>query len=250
MSPLFLVAGAGLLAGMMNALAGGGSFVTLPALIAAGVPSVNANTTSTVALYPGQLMSTWAYRDGLGPIDAVPLRSLVIVTLMGGAIGAALLLRTPIKTFDVILPWLMAIATVALALGSRLGEMLRRRWRIGVTAVLGVQFCLGIYGGYFGGGVGIMMMAVWSLLSNRTLKSFNAPRTLMVCAANAIAVLIFVAARAVYWREALVMVATAMLGAYFGSRIGRRAPAGVIRVTTVVVSVGITLAFFVRAYFR
>ena len=250
MSPLFLVAGAGLIAGMMNALAGGGSFVTLPALIAAGVPSVNANTTSTVALYPGQLTSTWAYRDGLGPIDAVPLRSLVIVTFIGGAIGAALLLRTPIKTFDVLLPWLMAIATVALALGSRLGEMLRRRWRIGVTAVLGVQFCLGIYGGYFGGGVGIMMMAVWSLLSNRTLKSFNAPRTLMVCAANAIAVLIFVVARAVYWREALVMVVTAMLGAYFGSRIGRRAPAGVIRVTTVVVSVGITLAFFVRAYFN
>ena len=250
MSPFFLVAGAGLLAGMMNALAGGGSFVTLPALIAAGVPSVNANTTSTVALYPGQLTSTWAYRDGLGPIDGVPLRSLVIVTFIGGAIGAALLLHTPIKTFDVILPWLMAIATVALALGSRLGEMLRRRRRIGVTAVLAVQFFLGIYGGYFGGGVGIMMMAVWSLLSSRTLKSFNAPRTLMVCAANAIAVLIFVVARAVYWREALVMLVTAMLGAYFGALIGRRAPAGVIRVTTVVVSVGITLAFFVRAYLR
>ncbi len=82
------------------------------------------------------------------------------------------------------------------------------------------------------------------------MKSFNAPRTLMVCAANAIAVLIFMVARAVYWREALVMLLTAMLGAYFGARIGRRAPAGVIRVTTVVVSVGITVAFFVRAYFR
>jgi hypothetical protein len=220
----------------------------LPALIAAGVPSVNANTTSTVALYPAQLTSTWAYRDGLGPIDSVPLRSLVIVTFIGGAIGAALLLRTPIKTFDVLLPWLMAIATIALALGSRLGEMLRRRWRIGATAVLGVQFCLGVYGGYFGGGVGIMMMAVWSLLSDRTLKSFNAPRTLMVSAANAIAVLIFVVAHAVYWRAALVMLATAIVGAYFGSYIGRRAPAGVIRVMTVALSVGITLAFFVRAY--
>jgi hypothetical protein len=158
----------------MNALAGGASFVTLPALIAAGVPSVNANTTSTVALYPGQLTSSWAYRDGLGPIGSVPLR--------------------------------------------------RRRWRIGAPAVLGVQFCLGIYGGYFGGGVGIMMMAVWSLLTDRTLKSFNAPRTLLVSAANAIAVLIFIAARAVYWREAWIMLATAMLGAYCGSLIGRRAP--------------------------
>jgi hypothetical protein len=251
MSPLFLVAGAGLIAGMMNALAGGGSFVTLPALIAAGVPSVNANTTSTVALYPGQLTSSWAYRDGLGPIGSVPLRSLVIVTFIGGALGAALLLRTPIKTFDVVLPWLMAIATIALALGSRLGEMLRRRqWHIGATTVLGVQFCLGIYGGYFGGGVGIMMMAVWSLLSDRTLKSFNAPRTLLVSAANAIAVLIFIAARAVHWREALIMLVTGMLGAYCGSLIGRRAPAGIIRVATVCLSVGITVAFFVRGYLK
>jgi hypothetical protein len=251
MSPLFLVAGAGLIAGMMNALAGGGSFVTLPALIAAGVPSVNANTTSTVALYPGQLTSSWAYRDGLGPIGSVPLRSLVIVTFIGGALGAALLLRTPIKIFDVVLPWLMAIATVALSLGSRLGEMLRRRqWHIGATAVLGVQFCLGIYGGYFGGCVGIMMMAVWSLLSDRTLKSFNAPRTLLVSAANAIAVLIFIAARAVHWREALIMLVTGMLGAYCGSLIGRRAPAGIIRVATVCLSVGITVAFFVRGYFK
>ena len=234
----------------MNALAGGGSFVTLPALIAAGVPSVNANTTSTVALYPAQLTSSWAYRDGLGPIGAVSLRSLVIVTFVGGALGAALLLRTPIKIFDVVLPWLMAIATAALALGNRLGEMLRRRWRINARAVLGVQFCLGIYGGYFGGGVGIMMMAVWSLLSERTLKSFNAPRTLMVSAANAIAVLIFVAARAVQWRAALVMMVTAMFGAYCGSHIGRRAPAGVIRTATVWLSVGITLAFFVRGYLK
>ncbi len=177
MNPLFLVGGAGLIAGMMNALAGGGTFVTLPALIAAGVSSVNANTTSTVALFPGQLTSTWAYRDGLGSIGSVPLRSLLIATFVGGALGAVLLLRTPIKTFDVVLPWLLAIATAALAFGSRLGEMLRRRWRIGAPAVLTAQFCLGVYGGYFGGGVGIMMMAVWSLLGDRTLKSFNAPRT-------------------------------------------------------------------------
>ena len=250
MNPLFLVAGAGLIAGMMNALAGGGTFVTLPALIAAGVSSVNANTTSTVALFPGQLTSTWAYRDGLGSIGSVPLRSLLIATFVGGALGAVLLLRTPIKTFDVVLPWLLAIATASLAFGSRLGEMLRRRWRIGAPTVLAVQFCLGIYGGYFGGGVGIMMMAVWSLLGDRTLKSFNAPRTLLVCAANTVAVLIFIAAGAVRWREGLVLLAAAILGAYCGSLIGRRAPAGAIRAVTVWLSVGITLAFFVRAYLK
>ena len=250
MSPLSVVAGAGLIAGMMNALAGGGSFVTLPALIAAGVPSVNANTSSTVALFPGTLMSAWTYRDGLGPIGSVSLRPLLIATFVGGALGAVLLLLTPIKTFDLVLPWLMAIATVMLALGSRLGEMLRRHWRIGAAAVLTVQFCLGIYGGYFGGGVGIMMMAVWSLLSERTLKSFNAPRTLLVSAANTIAVLIFIAAQSVRWRETLVMLVAATLGGYLGALIGRRAPAGVVRAGTLLVSVSITLAFFARAYLK
>jgi uncharacterized membrane protein YfcA len=249
-SPLLLVAGAGLIAGMMNALAGGGSFVTLPALIAVGVPSVTANTTSTVALFPGQITSTWAYRDGLGPIGPVSLRSLLLATFLGGVIGALLLLRTPITAFDVILPWLLAIATLTLTFGRQLGEVWRRRWSIGAPLVVVVQFGLGIYGGYFGGGVGIMMMAVWSLLSDRTLKSFNAPRTLLVCAANTVAVFIFIAANAVRWREALVMLAGAIVGGYCGANIGRSAPAGIIRVGTLLLSVGITLVFFLRAYLR
>ena len=250
MNPLIVLGGAGVLAGTMNALAGGGSFVTLPALIAAGVPSVNANTSSTVALFPGQLASTWTYRDGLGPIGPVALRSLVVVTFVGGAIGAVLLLLTPIKTFDFVLPWLMAVATVALVFGARLGELLRRRWHIGVPAVLVAQFGLGIYGGYFGGGVGIMMMAVWSLLTDRTLKSFNAPRTFLVSAANAVAVLIFIAAGSVRWRESLVLLVGAVIGGFCGANIGRRAPAKVIRIGTLLLSVCITLVFFARAYIR
>src|ERR1700761_1206049 len=250
MNPLIVLGGAGVLAGMMNALAGGGSFVSLPALIAAGLPSVNANTSSTVALFPGQLASSWTYRDGLGPIGSVALRSLLIVTFIGGAIGAVLLLLTPIKTFDLVLPWLMAIATIALIFGARLGELLRRHWHIGVPAVLTAQFGLGVYGGYFGGGVGIMMMAVWSLLTDRTLKSFNAPRTFLVSAANAVAVLIFIAAGSVRWRESLIMLAGAVVGGFCGANIGRRAPAGVIRIGTLVLSVCITLLFFARAYLK
>jgi uncharacterized protein len=249
-NPLLLIAGSGVLAGMMNALAGGGSFVTLPALIGVGIPSVTANTTSTVALFPGQLASAWTYRDGLGPVGEVPLKSLLVATFFGGVIGALLLLRTPITAFDKILPWLLAIATVTLAFGRQIGEILRRRGRIGAPLVLAVQFGLGVYGGYFGGGVGIMMMAVWSLLSDRTLKSFNAPRTLMVCAANTVAVFIFIAAHAVRWREALVMLVGAIIGGVCGANIGRRAPAGAIRIGTLTLSVAITLGFFVRAYLK
>src|ERR1700761_9731715 len=97
MNPLIVLGGAGVLAGMMNALAGGGSFVSLPALIAAGLPSVNANTSSTVALFPGQLASSWTYRDGLGPIGSVALRSLVIVTFIGGGVRARVVLLAPTK---------------------------------------------------------------------------------------------------------------------------------------------------------
>jgi uncharacterized membrane protein YfcA len=249
-NPQLLIAGSGVLAGAMNALAGGGTFVTLPALIAVGVPSVTANTTSTVALFPGQIASAWTYRDGLGDVGAASMRSLLLATFLGGVIGALLLLRTPITAFDVILPWLMAIATLALIFGRRLGESLRRRWRIGAPAVVGVQFGLGVYGGYFGGGVGIMMMAVWSLLSDRTLKSFNAPRTLMVCAANTVAVFIFIAAHAVMWREAVAMLLGAVVGGFCGANIGRRAPAGAIRIGTLLLSIGITLGFFARAYWK
>jgi hypothetical protein len=175
---------------------------------------------------------------------------LVIVTFIGGAIGAVLLLLTPIKTFDLVLPWLMAIATAALVSGARLGELLRRRWHIGVPAVLITQFALGIYGGYFGGGVGIMMMAVWSLLTDRTLKSFNAPRTFLVGAANTVAVLIFIAAGSVRWRESVVLLVGAVVGGICGANIGRRAPAGVIRVGTLALSICITLVFFARAYLK
>jgi uncharacterized membrane protein YfcA len=248
MHPLFLVSGAGLVAGAMNALAGGGSFVSLPALIAAGVAPVQANASSTVALFPGGVASAWAYRDGLGPVGSVELRPLLIATLLGGFAGAVLLLCSSSAAFSFALPWLLLIASLALAFGRRLGEILRSRWHIRPRAVLAVQFALGIYGGYFGGAVGIMMIAVWGLLDKRDLKSLNAPRTLLVSAANAIAVLTFVVAHAVQWRETLAMLVAAIAGGYGGAQIGRRAPAHVIRAATLVLTFCITLAFFVRTY--
>lgn len=244
-----LVFAAGMVAGAMNALAGGGSFVSLPALIAAGVPPVQANTSSTVALFPGGLASAWAYRDGLRSVGAVSLRALLAATLGGGLIGALLLLRTSSAAFTFVLPWLLLAALLALAFGRRIGEALRARWQIHAHAVLAVQFALGIYGGYFGGAVGIMMIAVWGLLDNTDLKQLNAPRTLLVSAANVVAVFAFIAADAVRWPETLAMLAGAIIGGYGGARIGRRAPPGIIRALTLLATGGITLAFFVKTYF-
>jgi uncharacterized protein len=248
MDHIFLISIAGILAGAMNALAGGGSFVTLPALIAAGVPSVQANATSTIALFPGGIVSVWVYRDALGPVGSVPLRRLLLATLLGGMCGAILLMITPTSAFDAVLPWLLLMACVALAGGRRFGEWLRARWRISAIAVLIIQFCLGIYGGYFGGAVGIMMMAIWGLLDKRDLKSLNAPRTALVSAANTMAVLIFSLARAVHWPEAIIMLITATAGGYIGAHIGRRASPKLVRVATLILTAGITVAFFAKAY--
>lgn len=245
---MILVFCAGIIAGAMNALAGGGSFVSLPALIAAGVPPVLANTSSTVALFPGGLASAWAYRDGLRPVGAVSLRALLAATLCGGFVGALLLLRTSSAAFTFVLPWLLLVASIALAFGRRMGEALHARWHIHVHAVLAVQFALGVYGGYFGGAVGIMMIAMWGLLDNTDLKLLNAPRTLMVSAANVVAVLTFIVASAVRWPETLVMLVGAIIGGYGGAHVGRRAPPGIIRAITLLAASCITLAFFVKTY--
>jgi len=248
MDPILLVFCAGFVAGAMNALAGGGSFVSLPAMIAAGVPPVQANTSSTVALFPGGLASAWAYRDGLGPVGAVPLRTLLVATLCGGFVGALLLLRTSSAAFTVVLPWLLLVASVALAFGRRIGEWLRARWRIHAHAVLAIQFALGVYGGYFGGAVGIMMIAMWGLLDSRDIKHLNAPRTLMVSAANAVAVGAFIFANAVRWPETLAMLIGAILGGYGGALLGRMASPRLIRAGTLLATSCITLAFFVKTY--
>jgi uncharacterized protein len=248
MEHLWLLGGAGLLAGAMNALAGGGSFVTLPALITAGVPSVQANASSTVALYPGGLASAWAYRDGLGPVCGIPTRRLLGLTLAGGLAGSLLLLWTPASTFSAVLPWLLLFAALALAFGRGAGLLLRRHVRIGPGPMLAIQFVLGVYGGYFGGAVGLMMMAVWGLLGEADLKSLNPPRTVLVSAANTIAALTFVLAGAIRWSPTLVMLAGATLGGYAGARLGRVLPARLVRAATLLCTGSITILFFIRAY--
>jgi uncharacterized membrane protein YfcA len=245
---VLMLCGAGFLAGAMNALAGGGSFVTLPALIAAGLPSVSANASSTVALYPGSAVSVWVYRDALGRLEGLPLVPSLIATLLGGLAGALLLLWTPSSLFDRVLPWLLLIATLTLTFGPRLGPLLRARFRAGPAVVLAVQFLLGIYGGYFGGAVGLMMMAVWSLLAQADIKSLNPPRTLMVMTANTVALVCFVVAGAVQWPQTLALGLGALFGSYGGARLGKRLPASIVRTTTLILAAVITAVFFVRAY--
>jgi hypothetical protein len=232
----------------MNAVAGGGSFVTFPVLVLAGLPAIAANASSTVALFPGTMASTWAYRDDLRGIGGVGLKVLLPITLIGGMTGAILLLVTPGGVFDAVIPWLLLLATLTFAGGRRLGEWLRHHLRIGHGAFLTVQFILSVYGGYFGGAVGLMMMAAWTLLDSAELKAMAAPRALLVSTANGAAVFCFAVAGAVWWPETLAMMVSAVAGGYYGARAARLLPAAALRWFVVLLSATVTAAFFLRTY--
>ena len=243
-----MLATAGFVGGFMNALAGGGSFVTLPAMIAAGIPSVGANASSTVALYPGGAASAWVYHDGLTNVDGLPFIPSLIATAIGGLAGALLLIWTPSSVFDRLLPFLLLTATITLILGPRLGAALRVRVTGGRVTITAIQFLLGVYGGYFGGAVGLMMLAAWSVLTSADIKALNPSRIMMVTAANTMAVLCFIGLGVVWWPQTLTLGLGAMVGGYGGAHLGRRLPAPLVRTMTIVVAVTITMIFFYRAY--
>lgn len=239
---------AGLIAGVMNSAAGGGSFVTLPVLVFAGVPSVIANASSTVALFPGSFAGAWAYRRDFIAFEGVSLHSLWITSVAGGLVGALLLLFTPVATFDLIFPWLLLFGTLAFTFGRRAGAQLRERLHIGRGVLLFSQFVLAIYGGYFGGAVGIMTLAVWSLFFTAGIHSLNAAKTLLVGSMNATAVVCFVIAGKVWWPQALVMMVAATVGGYFGAHYTRRLPQDLVRRGITVLTFAMTALVFYRSY--
>lgn len=245
---LALATAAGVLGGAMNALAGGGTFATLPALIALGLPANTANATSNVALLPGAATSAWAFRSELEPLAAVPIWRIAAVTFTGGLLGSALLVLTPTRTFDVVIPWLLLFAFLVMAFGKRAADWLHERVTIGKPTLIICQSLLGVYGGYFGGGVGLMTTAIYGLLAHMTPRAMFAPRTLMLAVANAAAACIFIAFGMVAWWACLPMLIGAIIGGWIGADIGKRLPPGAVRAWTLIVTAATTFVFFWRAY--
>ncbi len=232
----------------MNALAGGGTFATMPALLALGVPANVANATSNLALMPGAAASAWTFRKELRPVGGASVRTLAAITFIGGLLGSALLVATPTRAFDLIVPWLLLIAFVAIVFGKRGAEWLAERVTIGRPTLFVAQALLGTYGGYFGGGVGIMTTATYGLLAGESPRTMFAPRTLMLATANFAAAIVFVAAGLVRWDACLPMLAGGVLGGVVGARIGKVLPTGAVRGWTVLVTAATTAVFFWRAY--
>ena len=232
----------------MNALAGGGTFATLPALIALGLPANAANATSNVALLPGAVASAAEYRDELEPVGGLSVALLSAITFAGGIIGSVLLVLTPTRAFDFIIPWLLLLGLVAMLFGKSASNWLHERVRIGLPTLVVAQSMLTIYGGYFGGGVGLMLTATYGLLAGAHPRSLFSVRTWVLSIANLAAAIVFVAVGLVRWAACLPMLAGAVLGGWLGAKVGRRLPPRAVRAWTLLVTAATTIIFFVRAY--
>lgn len=223
---LALLLAAAFTAGALNAVAGGGSFLTLPALVFTGVPPVIANATGTVALLPGYMAGAWGFKDDMQSPPGLSMKQVVALSLIGGSAGAALLLFTPDATFRKVVPWLLLAATAMFAFGPQL-----RAWAAGKNSAHATpsmakaaagMLIVAIYGGYFNGGLGILLLALFGLLGQTSLNAMNGMKNLVSALLTAIAVVIYAVGGIVEWKLALVMMAAATLGGYLGARVARK----------------------------
>lgn len=258
---LALVLVAAVVGGAVNAIAGGGTLVTFPALMGLGVPGLIANATSTVALWPGTVASVWGYRDLLSGMQSWVSR-FAIPSVLGGLVGAVLLLATPPSRFDVVVPWLVLGATVLFIVHKPLGEARRGRIEINANAdrdehatdraiqptikLLVYQFGVAVYAGYFGAGIGILMLAALGMMGFRNIHRMNGLKNFGGVCANGVAAATFVTSGLVSWPVAGAMAVGAIVGGYGGSRLAQRVPQSRVRQLIIVIGLASTLWLVTR----
>jgi uncharacterized membrane protein YfcA len=242
----------GIVAGALNSVAGGGGFLGFPALLFVGVPAIAANATSAAALLMGNLASLGAYHRVI-PRQPRATRVLLAVSLVGGTIGGMLLLLTPAVTFVRLVPWLLLFATLLFALSGPISARLRRvrgqdaemPWRTLIPGAV-AMFGSAIYGGYYGGGNGFVVLAILGLMGLGDIHKLNALRTLLVIVLNVTAVITFVIAGALAWPQLLALMTGAIVGGYVGARSAQRVAPARVRLLVIAIGAALTVYFFVR----
>jgi uncharacterized protein len=246
---LFLIMLAGFGAGFINALAGGGSFLTFPSLIAAGLSAIDANATSTIALFPAQVATTYAYRDGLKKSLEDPRingKALAIISLVGGFFGAILLLATSEQVFERLVPFLLGGATLVFAFGMVMPKNADKQL-LGPVSILVVQAFVAIYGGYFGGGIGILMLAALTLYGLHDIVLMNSLKMSLATLMNATATAVFLFSGRIHWLECVLLSAASIAGGFAGAHAGSRIRPLYVRLFVIVIGVVLSLHFYYKS---
>ena len=247
-----LVFAAAFTAGVINSIAGGGTLITVPTMIWVGIPAINANATSTVALWPGSLGGAWGFRREMAGADR-RVFALLVPSLAGGLGGAILLDSTPPDVFERIVPWLILFAT-CLFMAQ---EPLQRRFNLTtlhdarshwLSWTMAFQLVVGLYGGYFGAGIGIMMLAALSLMGHTDIHQMNGIKNLLAVAINGVAIAYLVFTDLILWPQAMGMAAGAIAGGISGAGLARRIGRPVVRRIVIAVGLAMAAATFVRLY--
>lgn len=235
----------GLWAGVQNALAGGGTFVALPVLILSGMTPLAANITSTVALFPGQVASGVAGRQLVTGAERLPFGALFTISLIGGALGGLLLLKTPSAIFTRLVPWLVLFATIVFAWGSFLKKSPNTANHLGRGVAAASLFIIAIYGGYFGGGIGFLMMAILTM-AGLSARNAGATKNALAGVMNAAAVVLFLGSSQLHWKEALALGCSATLGGLLGAWALHRVNEKALRVVIVCIGAALTIGLFLK----
>lgn len=246
----FVILAAAALAGAVNAVAGGGSLISFPALVWVGVPSINANATNTVALLPGSFGSMWGYRRELASTEA-RMYWLALPSFVGGIIGALLLRLTPAQLFDRLVPALVFFATCLFMLQEPVQRLIggghhSERGTVWLVWAGAFQFMVGVYGGYFGAGIGILMLAALSVIGHDDIHQMNGFKNLLATCVNGIAAAYFIWMDMVRWQEAIVMAVGAIVGGVLGVHLARRMGRAAVRKCVVAIGLAMSAALLLR----
>jgi uncharacterized membrane protein YfcA len=232
-------------AGAMNALAGGGSFITFPALLFTGLDPRAANITSTIALFPGQIVTGWAGRRYVAGAGGLSFAALFVISLVGGVLGAFLLLATPASFFARLVPWLVLFATGVFAWGSFFRRTPARAMALPRQVAGGLQLLIAIYGGYFGGGIGFLMLAVLTAVG-LSVRNAGATKNVLASCMNAAAALVFVFAPGVGWLQVLILSVGSAIGGWIGAWLLQRVNEKLLRLFVITVGAALTVGLFLR----
>ena len=242
MTTVILIAAA-FLGGALNSLAGGGTLVTFPALLFAGLNPIDANASSVVALFSGTFSGAWAYRRNIFAVAEFNVLGLFVLSLVGGLIGALLLLWTPANVFATLVPWLILFATIVFAVGNFAPVTAIQRIQLGPRSALVALFIIAIYGGYFGGGIGFLILAAFTLIGMRDINAMNGLKMGLVGVMTVTAILAFIVANVVRWPETLPMLVSSAVGSYIAAHWAQRLDQRLIKGFVIVLGAGLTIYF-------